>query len=94
MLLIVASLPAVYAYKYEEWFYWYDRPSDGTLTNLSRGLCNESLYGYWNASAFGSYAGQNAVQWCYRVEDCILGAMRPSYIQNYQAGNVILGIMV
>lgn len=94
-ILLLAFLPCTYARKYDAWFYWYDRPGDGTLSNLSQGLCSPQLYGYRNASALDTvYKGQGVVQWCYDVEDYILDAMRPSYLQNYQAGNVILGIMV
>ena len=93
-LILLAALPPTHALKYEQWFYWYNRPGDGTLSNLSTGLCKDEVQAYWQAAKQGSYNGSGSVTWCYLAEDCLLANMRPSYIQNYQAGAVILGILV
>ena len=94
LVVLLASIPAVHALKYQNWFYWYNRPGDGTLSILSTGICKEPIEAYWAAAEPGTFNGLNAVQWCYLAEDCMLDNMRSSYLQNYQAGAVILGIMV
>ena len=93
-LILLASIPAAHALKYQQWFYWYDRPTEPTLSNLSTGICKSEVEAYWQAAVQGAYNGSNAVTWCYLAEDCLLANMRPSFIQNYQAGAVILGILV
>ena len=93
-IILIALVPATQALKYEHWFFWYDRPGEGTLTELSTGLCKEPIEAYWAAATRGSFNGSTAVTWCYLAEDCMLANLRPSYLQNYQAGAVILGILV
>lgn len=96
-LFLLAALPIVQAEKFRNWFYWYDRADPGQvgyLTNLSTTVCNDTVQAYWQSEALGEYNGSGPLGWCYIVEDCMLANMRPSYIQNYQAGAVILGILV
>ena len=90
--------PCVRAYKYEEFFYWYDRPGvpPPSLSYSSGVVCNESLNAYLQAasSSTGQFNGTGSVELCYVHEDCLLGEIRASWMANYQSAAVILGIMV